>query len=85
MCLAWRTELADEDGFVELAGDFHRQGEPLVVIFIGVQADGGDIEFTPPGPFVQGLNVLQDMLEPIILGGDEFLGQRIKLLGVEQA
>ena len=45
---------------------------------IGMDADGGDVQFAAQGTLVQSLDVLQDVLETIALHRDQVLRQRVK-------
>ena len=49
---------------------------------IGVDADGGDVEFAARGALVQRLDVLQNVLEPEAVRRDQVLRQRVKHEGV---
>ena len=56
-----------------------RQQRVLVThVRVGVDADRRDVEFAPAGPLVQGLDVLQDMLEVVAAVIDQPLGQTVK-------
>ncbi len=45
---------------------------------IGMDADGGDVQFAAQGTLVQSLDVLQDVLETIAPHRDQVLRQRVK-------
>ncbi len=45
---------------------------------VGVEADGGDIEFAARGTFVERLDILQNVLEAEAVRGNQILRQRIK-------
>ena len=47
-------------------------------VSVGMNADGGDVEFSAGGAFVQRLNVLQNVLEMKTMRRNKFLGQAIK-------
>ncbi len=51
-------------------------------VSVGVNADGGDVQFAPRGPFVQGLDVLQHVRELELARRNQFLGQPIKHEGI---
>jgi hypothetical protein len=54
----------------------------LAPLGVGVDADGGDVEFAARGALVQRLDVLQNMGEMIAVRRDEVLRQRVKHEGV---
>ena len=49
---------------------------------VGVDADGGDVEFAARGALVQRLDVLQNVLEPEAVRRNQTLRQRVKHEGV---
>ena len=50
----------------------------LAHISVGVQADGGDVQFAARGAFVQRLDVLQNMLEAETVRRNQTLRQRVE-------
>src|SRR5262249_30979288 len=55
-----------------------KQGIMIADIGIGMNADGGKVKFTPGGALIQGLDVLENVLEPKALRRDQSLGQSVK-------
>ena len=49
---------------------------------VGVDADGGNVEFAARGALVQRLDVLQNVLEAEAVRGNQILRQRVKHEGV---
>jgi hypothetical protein len=43
-----------------------------------MNADRRDVQFAARGPFIEGLDVLQDVLEAEAVGRDQFVGQPVK-------
>jgi hypothetical protein len=60
------------------AGPARQQGILRTDISVSMNADRRNIQFPPGGPLVQGLDVLQNMLEQEAAGGDQVFGQPIK-------
>jgi hypothetical protein len=63
---------------VSHAGSVGQQSVLVRHIGIGVDADGRDIQLPTQGSFVQGLDILQDVLEAKAVSGNPVVGQREK-------
>ncbi len=59
-----------------------QQGVFVGDVGVGVDADGGDVEFSARGAFVERLDVLQDVLEMKAVRGDRILREGVKHEGV---
>ena len=74
----------DEDGAVLVAHAGPAAGEGVLIgdIGVGVDGDGGDFKLAFDGALVEGLDVLEDVLEAVGAGGDFALGQGVEHEGV---
>ncbi len=78
--LAQERVVGDEQGAVAVAhaGAAGEQGVLVADVGVGVDANGGEVEFALGGAFVQGLDVLQDMFEAEAVGRDELFRQGVE-------
>ena len=82
--IAGEGAFADEHGAVVVAhaGAATEEGVVLEDVGVGVDGDGGDVELSAGGAFVEGLNVLKDVLEFVTGRGEEVFGERVEHEGV---
>ena len=80
----FRRLAGDDHGAVFVAHAAAATGQGVFVghIRIGVNGDGGDFQFAGSGPLVQGLDVLQHVLELIRAAVQQVLGQAVEHEGV---
>ena len=78
------TLLADEHRAVAIAHAraAGEQGILVANVGVGVDADGGDVEFAAGGALVQGLDILEDMFELKAVGRNEPLRQPVEHEGI---
>ena len=55
-----------------------QQGILVAHVGVGVNADRRDVQFAPRGPLVEGLDVLQDVLEAKPVGRNQLAGQPVE-------
>jgi hypothetical protein len=70
----------DEHGAVAVAhaGAAGEEGVLVADVGVGVDGNGGDVEFAAGSTFVEGLDVLEDVFETKAVRGDEVFGERVK-------
>lgn len=67
----------DQHGSVAVAhaGSAGEQGVLVTDVGVGVNADGGDVQFAARGPLVEGLDILENVFEPQPFGVEAFFRQ----------